>query len=239
MVAPGLVQAGEVKVRSILFKGPLDQIGPRFERATGHKLVIKFAPAPQLLKLIDAGEPFDVVLIFPGIVDQLSKQSKIAIGSRADIARAALGLAVPKGARRPDIQSIDAFKQALLASASIAYAAQGPSGVHLLRVLDRLGIANEVQPKLRPFGAGSLVVSPVAKGEVEIGIVSIPFILADPGAELAAPLPSELQDYVHYSSGIGAAAQDANIARSFVSHLRQPEAIEVLIAHGLEPVAAR
>lgn len=238
-VAPAFVQAAEVKVLSIPFKGPLDQIGARFERATGHKLVTKYAPAPQLLKLIDAGEPFDVVLIFPGIVDQLSKENKVAVGSRADIARAALGLAVKKGARRPDIQSIDAFKQALLASASIAYAAQGPSGVHLVRVLDRLGIAHDVQPKLRPFGAGSLVVSPVAKGEVEIGIVSIPFILADPGAELAAPLPSELQDYVHYSSGIGAAAQDANIARSFVSHLMRAEAIEVLTAHGLESVAVR
>jgi molybdate transport system substrate-binding protein len=239
IVAPSIVLAAEVKVLSIPFKGPLSQLGPQFEQATGHKLAVKYAPAAPLRKLIDAGEHFDVVLIFPNIVDELSKQGKVAAGSRMDIARAPLGLAVKKGARRPDIQSVDALKRALRASNSIAYAAQGPSGVHLLSVLDRLGIAQDVKPKLKPMGAGSLVVGPVARGEVEIGIVSIPFILAEPGAELAGTLPLELQNYVHYSSGIGAAAQNENIARAFVGHLRQAGATKVLKAHGLEAVAAQ
>jgi molybdate transport system substrate-binding protein len=237
--APGVVLGAEIKVLSIPFKGPLDQIGPQFERATGHKLAIKYAPSAALLKQIAAGEPFDVVLIFPETVDELSREGKVAAGSRVDIARAGLGVAIKKGAHRPEVQSIDTFKRALLGSKSIAYTAQGPSGAHLMSLLERLGISQDIKPKLKPQGAGSLVVGPVARGEVDIGIVSIPFIVAEPGAELAGPLPPELQNYVHYSSGIGAAAQDENLAKAFVSHLTQAEAAEVLKGHGLEPLAAR
>lgn len=126
------------------------------------------------------------------------------------------------------------FKHVLLQSKSIAYAAQGPSGLYLAGLLDRLGVAQDVKPKLKPMGAGSLVVGPVARGEVEIGIVFVPFILADPGAELVGPLPPELQDYVHYSSGIGSTAHDADAARAFITYLRQAGSVEVLKSNGLE-----
>jgi len=227
-------QAAEINVLSIPFKGPLEQIGSQFERETGHKLVAKYAPSGPLRKQIDAGEPFDVVLIFHDVVDELIKQGKVAPGTRVYIARAGLGLAVKRGAAKPDIQSADAFKRALLAAKSIAYAAQGPSGAHLLGLLDRLGISQVIMPKLKPMEAGSLVVGPVAKGEVEMGIVSIPFIVAEPGVELAGPLPRELQDYVHYSSGIGHAAQDANAASALVRYFREASSREILKSHGLE-----
>ena len=236
IAVPNAVPASEIKVLSIPLKGPLDNIGAQFERATGHKLMVKYAPSEPLRKQIDAGEPFDVVLIFPELVDELIKQDKVAPGTRVDIARTGLGLVVRKGADKSDIRSIDGFKQAVLTAKSISYAAQGPSGIHLAGVLERLGVARDVKPKLKPVGAGSLVVGPVARGEVEIGIVAISFILAEPGVEPAGPLPRELQDYVHLSSGIGLAAQDANAARAFVSYFGQPGALEVLKAHGLEPV---
>jgi molybdate transport system substrate-binding protein len=238
IAAPEAVSGLEIKVLSIPFKRPLDNIGTQFERATGHKLMVKYAPSEPLRKQIDAGELFDVVLIFPNLVDELIKQSKVVPGSRVDIARAGLGLAVKSGAAKPDIRTTDGFKGALLTSSSIAYAAQGPSGVHLIGLLERLGIAQAVKPKLKAMGAGSLVVGPVARGEVEIGIVSIPFILAEPGAELAGPLPHDLQDYVYYSSGIGLAAQDANAARAFVSYFRQAGPAEILRSHGLEAPGA-
>jgi molybdate transport system substrate-binding protein len=236
IAAAGAVPASEVRVLSIPFKGPMDRIGPKFERTTGHRLAVKYAPSALLQKQIDAGEPFDVVLIFPTVVDQLIKQGKIAAGTRVDIASAGLGVAIKTGAAKPNLQTAEAFKRMLLASTSIAYAGQGPSGVHLIGLLDRLEIAQEVKPKLKPMSAGSQVVGPVARGEVEIGIVSIPFILAEPGVELAGPLPRELQDYVHYSSGVGISAQDTNAAKAFVSYFRQAESAEVLRAHGLEPL---
>jgi molybdate transport system substrate-binding protein len=239
IAAPDAVLASDLKVLSIPFKGPLDQIRPQFERATGHKLVVKYAPSGPLRKQIDAGEPFDVVLIFPNVVDDLIKLGKVTPGTRVDIARAGLGLAVKRGAAKPDIRSADAFKRALLASTSIAYAAQGPSGVHLLGLLDRLGIAQDIKPKLQPMEAGSLVVGPVARGEVEIGVVSIPFILDEPGAELAGLLPRELQDYVVYSSGVGAGATDLGAARALIHFLGQPEAMSIMKSNGLEPAEPR
>jgi molybdate transport system substrate-binding protein len=227
-------QAAEIKVLSIPVKGPLDQIGSQFERETGHKVVAKYAPSGPLRKQIDAGEPFDVVLTFWDVVDELIKQGKVAPGTRVYVARAGLGLAIKRGAAKPDIRTTDGFKRTLLASTSVAYAAQGPSGLHLLGLLDRLDISQMIKPKLKPMEAGSLVVGPVAKGEVEIGIVSIPFIVAEPGAELAGPLPRDLQDYVHYSSGIGHVAQEANAANALVRYFRQAPSREIFESHGFE-----
>lgn len=239
MLAAPVADASEIKVASIPFKGPLDEIAPRFERATGHKLAIRYAPSAPLRKQIEDGKPFDVALIFPNIIEDLITKGKVAAGTRTDIARAGLGLAVKKGSAKPDIRTVEGFKRALLAASSISYAAQGPSGIHLLTVLERLGISQQVRPRLKPMGAGSLVVGPVAKGEADMGIVSTPFILAEPGAELAASLPKEVQDYVHYSSGIGAAAADAAAAKAFITYFRQTESIATLQAHGLEPAEGR
>jgi molybdate transport system substrate-binding protein len=231
------VEAAEIKVLSIPFKGPLDEIRPEFERTTGHKLLIRYAPSAELRRQIAAGEEFDVVLIFPGQIDDLIKQGKVTAGTRVDIARAGLGVAVKKGAAKPDIKSTDAFKRLLVNAGSIAYAAEGPSGIHLMGLIERLGIAAETKPKLKPMGAGSLVVAPVAKGEVDIGVVSIPFILADPGAELLGALPLELQHYIVYSAGVAAAAKDANAARTFINAFSKPGSVSVMKSHGLEPVA--
>lgn len=231
------VGAAEIKVLSIPFKASLDEIRPEFERATGHKLMIKYAPSAELRRQIAAGEEFDVVLIFPGQIDDLIKQGKVAAGTRVDIARAGLGVAVKKGAAKPDIKSPDAFKRMLLNATSIAYAAEGPSGRHLIGLIERLGIAAETKPKLKPMGAGSLVVAPVAKGEVDIGVVAIPFILAESDAELLGPLPLELQDYVVYSAGAGVAAKDANAAKTFINFFSNPGPMSVMKSNGMEPVA--
>jgi molybdate transport system substrate-binding protein len=226
--------AADIRVLSIPFRGPMEQILPEFERSSGHKLTISYAPSAPLLNQVAAGESFDLILIFPALVDRLIEQRNVIRGTRVDIARAGLGLAVRKGAAMPDIGSTDAFKTALLKSQSIAYAAQGPSGIHFIRVLDRLGIAEAVKPKLKPMGAGSLVVDPVAKGEADIGIVAVPFILADPGVELAGLLPAELQSYVELSSGISSAAKEPEAAKKLVQFLRQPAAARIFQTHGLD-----
>ena len=129
---------------------------------------------------IATGEEFDVVLIFPDQIDDLIKQGKVAAGTRVEVARAGLGVVVRKGAPKPDVTSTEAIKRVLLDANSIAYAAQGPSGIHLIGLIAQLGIAEQTKPKLKPMGAGSLVVGPVAKGDADIGVVSIPFIPLKP-----------------------------------------------------------
>jgi molybdate transport system substrate-binding protein len=230
------VWAAEMKVLSIPLRGPLEEIRSEFERTTRHKLLIKYGPSAELQQQIDAGEEFDVIVSLPGQIDDLIKQGKVALGTRVDVARAGLGVAVRKGAPKPDITSTDAFKSVLLNADSIAYAAKGPSGIHLISLIERLGIAAQTTAKLKPMGAGSLVVAPVAKGEVDIGVVAIPFILAEPGVELVGPLPLELQHYVVNSAGIGTAAKDVNAVKAFIRFLSDPGPVRALRASGLEPV---
>ena len=228
--------AGEIRVLSVTpFKTTLDELGPQFELTTGHKLTIKYDVSAGLKRRIEAGEPFDVALILAPIIDDLLKQGKVAAVTRADIARGAIGVAVKRGAAKPDINSAEAFKRTLLNAKSIAYSAEGASGIYFTGLLERLGIVAETKLKLRPMGAGA-VVQPVAKGEVEIAVGSIPTILREPGAELVGRLPPELQYYVVYTGGVAAAAKDAEAAKTFVNFLTAPAAMSVMKSKGLEGV---
>ena len=228
-------QSAEVKVLSVQpLRTFLDELGPEFQRATGHKLVIKYDVSAALKRHIDAGETFDVALILPGIIDELLQQGKVAAGSRIDIARAAVGVAVKRGSPKPDISSAEALKRTLLAAKSISYSGEGASGIYFKSVLERLGIAAEVSAKLKPLGSSAVVPS-VASGEVELAVISPPAILAEPGAELVGILPKELQNYVVYTAGVGAAAKDADAAKALLEFLTTPAARSAMKSKGLEP----
>ena len=232
---PG-AESKPVKVLSVLpLKPLLEAIGPEFERATGHKLVFQFDVSAALKRQIDAGDPFDVAFILPAMVDDLLAQGKVASGTRRDIARAAIGVAVRRGAPKPDIGTPDAFKHTLLDARSIAYSSEGASGAYFKSLLERLGIAAEVNARLRPL-ASSAVVPSVAHGEADLAVISPPAILADPGVELAGILPQALQSYVVYTAGVSAAAQDAGAARTLLEYLTTPAAMAVMKTKGLEPV---
>lgn len=236
MLTQGL-SAAEIRVLSVQPLKPfMEELGPQFERTMGHTLTIKYDVSAALKRQIDAGETFDVALILPAIIDDLLKQGKVAAGTRTDISRAAIGVAVKKGSPNPDISSTEAFRLTLLNAKSIAYSGEGASGIYFKSVLERLGIAAELMPKLKPF-ASSAVVPSVAKGEVELAVISPPAILADPGAQLVGILPKELQNYVVYTAGVSAAAKDADAAKSLLKYLTTPAAMSVMKSKGLEPVA--
>ncbi|MEO7726733.1 MAG: substrate-binding domain-containing protein [Burkholderiales bacterium] len=230
------VQAAEVHVFSVLpLKTFLDELGPHFERATGHKLTIKYEVSAALKRQIDSGEPFDVAVLLPALIDDLLKQGKVAARTRTDISRAAVGVAVKKGAPKPDIGSAEALKNTLLNAKSIAYSAEGGSGTYFKGLLERLGIATETSANLRPL-ASSAVVPSVAKGEVELAVISPPAILANPGVELVGLMPKELQQYVVYTAGVSAAAKDADAAKALLKYLTTPSAMLVMKTKGLEPI---
>jgi molybdate transport system substrate-binding protein len=225
-----------IKVLSVLpLKPLLDELGPEFERATGHKLIMSYDVSAALKRQIDAGETFDVALILPGIIEDLLKQGKVASGSRIDIARAAIGVAVKKGAPKPDIGSAEALRRTLLNARSIAYSGEGASGSHFKSVLERLGIAAETSAKLKPL-ASSAVVPSVAHGDVELAVISPPAILAEPGVDLVGILPKELQNYVVYAGGVSAAAKDPDAAKALLRYVTTPAALSVMKSKGLEPV---
>jgi molybdate transport system substrate-binding protein len=229
-------EAAEVKVLCAgAMRAVMKELGPRFEHATGHQLMVQFDVVGALKRQIDAGEKFDVAILTTSLIDDLVKEGKIAAGTRADVARSGLGVIVRTGAPKPDINSADAFKRALLNAKSISYAKEGATGVYLESLFERLGITEQMKPKTKfpPTGRG---VQSVAEGETELGLMFISTFEPVPGAELLGPLPPELQSYVGFSAGVGTAAKEAEAGKVLINFLKAPAAVPVLKAKGMEPI---
>ncbi len=225
--------AGQVKVLSAgAMRGVMTELGPRFEHATGHKLVINFGEVGALKRQIDSGDDFDVVMLTAPLIDDLVKEGKIAGGTRTDVARSGLAVIARAGAPRPDISSVDAFKRAMLDTKSFAYAKEGATANHVASLFERLGIAEQMKSKLMPVDLAS---RSVAKGEAELGLVVMSAFGSVPGLDLVGPLPPELQNYVRYTAGVNARAREPDASKAFIDFLKAPAAVPVLKAKGMEP----
>jgi molybdate transport system substrate-binding protein len=230
--------AAEVKVLTAgAFKQVLLAVVPAYEKETGNKVTVENDTVGALLKRIEAGAAFDVVIVSPSAVDDLAKNGKVVVGSRTNLARVGVGVVVREGAPRPDISSVDAFKRALLAAKSVAYidpAAGGSSGIFVDHLLDKLGIAAEIKPKAKLIQGGA-VADHIADGEAEIGIHQISEILPVKGVALVGPLPAEIQNYTVYAAGIGTNAKDAEAAKALIKLLAGAEGVAALKSKGMEP----
>lgn len=215
-------------------KSVVDELGPRFEQATGHKLKVKFVGGPAVRQAIAAGDAYEVAISQPSEIDNLITAGKIVPGSRAEIARSGMGMGVRQGAQKPDIANSESFKTALLNSKSITYAGDGASGVFFNGLFEKLGIAANLKPKLKSMPAGTPSAEAVARGEAETVLLSVPSILAVSGVELVGPLPPELQYYSGFAGGIVAGAGDVQAAGAFIKFLTAESALPVLKAKGLE-----
>jgi molybdate transport system substrate-binding protein len=235
-LAPGLGAAAEIKViSSVGVKTVLEELAPQFERASEHKVKITFGTAVPLKRQIDAGEAFDVVILTPALVDDLAKQGKIAPGSASNVAKSGIGVAIRQGAPKPDIGSTDAFKKTVLAARMIAYSKEGQSGAVMARLMERLGIAEEMKAKTILETRSGGVALNVVEGKADLAFNLISEILPIAGAELAGPLPAELQSYVVFAAGIGATTKETEAAKAFINFLKAPAAVPVLKAKGMEP----
>lgn len=233
----GFASAAEVKVFSTpTLKSAMDVLGPQFERATGHKLMLTYNSAAALKHRIEGGEPFDVAILLPPMVDDLARQGRVATGTRTDVARSVVGVAIHAGLPKPDVNTVDALRQTLLHAKSISYAADSASGAYLVGLLDRLGIAAEAKPQLKVVPGGR-VIEAVASGEAELTVITVPNIVGVPGVELAGLLPAELQHYTVFSAAIAAQPKDAKAAEALVKFLMSPQATSVLETKGLERIA--
>ncbi|MCC8968088.1 substrate-binding domain-containing protein [Bradyrhizobium sp. Pear76] len=229
--------AAEVTVLSTpTMKGVFNDLAPAFARATGHTLVLTFEGVPVLKRQIEAGETFDAAVLLPAVVDDLTRLGKIAVGSRSDIARTAAGVAIRAGALMPQVASSEDLKRTLLAARSISYSSESVSGSYFLHLLDRLGIADDVKPKLLAV-AGRSPVEAVARGEAELTVITVPNIVGVEGVALAGVLPDELQNYTAFSVGISTNAGERKAAEQLIAFLHSPAAAAVIRSKGLEPVA--
>ena len=235
LVQAGGTSAAEVKVFSTIgVRSVMQELGPQFERATGHKLTISFDVANALKRRIDAGETFDVAILTVPVMDELIKQGKIVAESRVVIARGGMGLAVRASAPRPDISSTEAFKRTLVDAKSITYPKEGLTGLHMAKVMDRLGLAEVMAPKTTFTGSGSPA-ELVSRGEVEIAAHIIPELLAVQGVELLGPLPPEVQTYIVLPGGVSASATQPQAASELLRFLTGPAVIPVIRSKGYEP----
>ena len=214
-------------------KPVLEELGPEFERKTGQKLLIEYASTFSSKRKIEAGEPFDVAILgTPQVVDELVKQGKLTV--RTIIARSGIGVAVREGAPKPAIDSADAFKRALLNAKSVAYNSDGATAKHMEHVFERLGIANEMKPKMKPQPGAERAIQSVVAGDAELGILVSSSILSTRGAQLAGLLPRELQEYVVYTAGVSSATKEPKGSKELIDFLLSERATPVMKANGLE-----
>ena len=228
--------AADIKILTAgAFKQVLVAMLPDFEKQSGHKVAIDNDTVGALVKRINGGEAFDVVIASPGALDDLVKSGKIAAAERAALAKVGIGVAVREGAPRPDIATVEAFKRAVIEAKSVAYidpAAGGSSGIYLARLFERLGLADIVKPKARLIPGGA-VAEHVTRGEAELGIHQISEILPVKGVVLVGPLPAEIQNFTVYAAGLGAAARDPAAGRDLIAFLSGPKAGPVLASKGM------
>lgn len=239
--APRGAAAAEIKVLTAgAFKQVLLMLVPDFEKQTGHKVIVQNDTVGALAKRIEGGEVFDLAVLTPAAVNDLSSKGKFVAGSRTNLGRVGVGVVVKEGAPKPDISSVDAFKKALLAAKSVAYidpAAGGSSGIYVAGLLDRLGVAAEVKPKAKLIPGGA-VAEHIARGEAELGIHQISEILPVKGVTLVGPLPADIQNYTVYAAGLGAHGKESEAANSLLKTLSGPAAADVLKSKGMEPAGS-
>ena len=219
---------------SLAVKAAYLELVPRFEKSSAHKVSTEWVGMADIRKRMMAGESPDLVVGSGGLIDELIKAGKMQPGSRADLAKSGVAVAVRKGAPRPDIGSVDALVRALRAAKSLAYSS-GPSGVYLASLFQRLGIAEELKSKATQTPPGVLVGELVARGEYEIGFQQIPELMQVSGIDIVGPLPAEIQTVTVFAAGIPSGAKERDAAQALVKFLRSPEAAAVFKAKGMQP----
>src|SRR6185369_9363695 len=179
-----MANAAEIKVLSTqATEDAYKELVPQFEKASGHKVNTAFTGTLIATKRLADGEAFDMIIMSSPSIDEQIKLGKAAAGSRVDLAKSGVALGVPKGAPKPDITSVDKLKKVLLDAKSIGYST-GPSGVYMIKLFDKLGVADQVKPKLKQTPSGVFVGDLIAKREVEIGFQQVSEIGTFPGVDM-------------------------------------------------------
>jgi molybdate transport system substrate-binding protein len=238
IAATGVARAAEIDALiTTAMKAAIDELVPPFERANGHTVRVSYGPSGGITRRFIGGEPADAIVIDSGALDELIRQGKVLPG-RTDVARTGIGIAVRKGAPKPDVSSPEALKRALLAAKSIGHTAPAGGGItaaHVMKLFEKLGIAAEVTPKVKlaaggPNGRVSMLVS---SGEAEIGLQQVSELMTNPEVEVIGMLPAELQQITTYSAGVTTGAREPEPATALIRHLVAPEATAIYKTKGL------
>ncbi len=227
--------AAELKIfGSRVTKVIVGELGPQFEKETGFKPVVVADVAAVMKRRIEGGEPFDLAVLVDFQVDDLIKSGKLLTDSRADIMSSGIGVAVQRGAPKPEISTVEAFKQSMLNAKSVTYLKEGASTIHLRKLFVQLGIADAVKAKAVETD-GEMVSELVSEGKVELGLIVVPNIMSVPGAELVGPLPKVINSVVMFTAGVSTASPNQDAARALIRLLKNPSSAPVIRAKGNDP----
>jgi molybdate transport system substrate-binding protein len=214
--------------------GPLKQIVPQFEAATGHKLTIHFDSTPNLIKQATSDAPLDLAVVPVDMFKDTGARARFVAGPTIDIARVGYGVIVRAGAVKPDISTPDALKKALLDAPSVAYVPTSAAGAYVTKVFERLGIAEAMKTKTMPVQLPDQIALAVAKGDAEFGVFLINTLIA-PGVDLVGAFPAELQQELVFTAAVTADSKQPEAAKAFIDYLTSPAATAIIKAKGMTP----
>jgi len=235
LLLSSLASAAEIKVLSTqATEEAYRELVPLFEKDTGHKVTTIFTGTLDANKRLAAGETYDLLIMSAPSIDEHIKGGKVVPGSRVDLAKSGVGVAVKVGAPKPDISTTDALKKTLLSARSIGYST-GPSGVYVAGLFQRMGIADEIKGKLKQTPTGVFVGSIIANGEAELGFQQVSELSHFPGIDYVGPLPADVQQFTTFSSGIMTGAKEAEAAKALAKFVTAPAAAAAYKKRGMEP----
>jgi molybdate transport system substrate-binding protein len=236
-----LAAAADIKLLTAgAYAQVVEALVPDFESRTGHKVTIDRGTAGGLKSRIESGELFDVAIITPAVIEALVKNGRVVSQSHTKVAIVGVGVGIREGAPRPDISSVESFKRALVAARAVAYidpASGGTSGIFVDKLLERLGIADQVRPKAKLKKGGGHAADFVANGEAEIVLQQMSEIVPVKGVTVVGPLPAEIQNITTYSAAISAQSKAADAAQALLKVLSGPQAAALLKAKGMQPAS--
>jgi len=212
---------------------PFKEIAAQFEKATGHKLVIRYGTTPELIKMATGG-PFDLGVVPVDVLRNEGARATFAAGASPEVARVGIGVAVRAGAPKPDISTPDALRRTLLNAKSIASIPESATGYLLARIYERLGITEEMKARIKPQPTPAQIAQSVASGDTELGVF-LTNVLTAPGIDLVGPFPPEVQMEVVYTTALSAGTKQAEAAQAFIAYLRSPAAAAVIRSKGMTP----
>jgi molybdate transport system substrate-binding protein len=219
-------------ISTIGVRGVLTKLTPSFERTSGHRVSITYGPSAALQEEIEHGAVCDLAILTADSIEHLIVQGSLAAPA-APIAASGVALAVRAGAPKPDIGSVEAFRQTLLAAKSIGHSTRGASGLYFMELIERLGIGREVRAKAKT-PAGGVVGDLVARGEAELGIQQLSELLPVAGLDIVGPLPDGIQRITTFAAGVSRAAREPDGARVLIEFLTAPAALPTIEACGMQ-----
>lgn len=235
VMAMSLAQAAEIKViASNAVKGSVQDVTSRFEKTSGHKVVITWGGTEAITKRVSGGDVFDVVIIAAPNINKLMEEGKIVRGSRTDFAKSGIGVAIRTGLPRPDISTAGSVKQAVLKANSVAYSS-GPSGFYLTDLFKRLGIADQIKDKVKQPASGVQVADLLARGEADLGFQQISELIHAKNIDYLGPLPNEIQNVTVWSAGLHSSTLAPDAAKAFMKLLSAPESASIIKKTGMDP----